>query len=318
MNRFVTIAILLIALIIIGSVYIGLTKKTEGTKPFLFSPTIRERLRIFPNWNEYEAGTEGFSAVPSVTTRSTPPPPVPSVTVGGNNSSITPQDIPDGFTAENLSPFFKHIRISAARTDQDGRGEFTLRAERISSDAISLAGWYIRTNRGARTYVPRAVADYHPTALLREGDVALLPGETISVASAASPLGKNIKVNRCMGYIGESYGLSLFPSCPTAFALNEIVTFPGACQSFIRSIGSCHTPTANELNRFSGDQDRECRAFIGSRFSYQSCYTANRTSPTFFTGEWRAWLGTPLPFDSEHDRLLLFDVNNKLVDSYVY
>jgi len=279
-------------------------------------------------WNPFklEAPPPVSSKSPTSSPQSSPPP--PSLTFiskakeekrENEAPKITP---PFGFELGDLSIYFHKIRIASAQAPRNlfERGQFTLKAEHNLSEGINVTGWKIKTNSGREIFISRAIADYTPTNLPPEGDIILYPENYLNVYgwSNASFGGKNFRLNKCMGYLNSFYNFDprLPQNCPTPNQ-SEIITFSGRCQNFIRSLGSCEVPTANQLNSFSGPADTSCRAYL-EKLNYGYCYETNRHKNDFFSNEWRVWLNLPLPFDSEHDRLLLFDKAGKLVDEYVY
>ena len=95
------------------------------------------------------------------------------------------------------------------------------------------------------------------------------------------------------------------------------MNFSGRCQSFILSLGSCEEPTPSELNEYSVENDLGCRSYLDT-LNYTGCYRTYRYTANFFSNEWRIWLNQAMPFDQQHDRVLLFDRNGLLVNEYVY
>jgi hypothetical protein len=230
---------------------------------------------------------------------------------------------PLGFEIGNLSPNYRKVRLTSVNVPRNPyeRGQFTLKAEHNLSSGINVSGWKIRTNGGGEVFIPKAIADYNPLYYLPpEGDIVLYPGDYLNVYSWSNRFfgGRNFRLNKCIGFLKSIYNFDpkLPGNCPTPDQ-SEIITFSGRCQTFIRSLNSCDMPTANELNSFSGPSDLTCRAYL-ERLNYRYCYEANRNKADFFSHEWRAWLNVSLPFDREHDRLLLFDKDGGLVDEYVY
>src|SRR5579871_6440960 len=56
-------------------------------------------------------------------------------------STINPADIPPGFTAAQLSPFFHEVRFGGG-----SNGQFSLNANVNASETIDVTGWEIKTN----------------------------------------------------------------------------------------------------------------------------------------------------------------------------
>lgn len=239
--------------------------------------------------------------------------PAPSPSSGGSSGApaINPRDIPQGFTAAQLSPYFKKVRIGST-----SRGGFSLSADFSGLDLIDVTGWEVRTNNGS-VLVSQAVGDISPYGWVGAGgDILLGSGGHVSVSGAVSPIGINFRLNKCTGYFNNTIAFSppLPNSCPTVNP-DEITSFSGKCQSFLLSMSSCHQPTTKELDSFMGDPN--CRSFLDG-FTYKGCYIQNHANPRFFSNDWRVWLGSRMPFDPEHDRVLLLDMNKLSVDIQTY
>lgn len=227
---------------------------------------------------------------------------------------------PFGFTVEQLSPFYKKIYLAyihAARSSNDA-SVFVLKPDFSLKENINITDWYIKVNSGATVKIPGAINDYNPLGAFAEKDIILdNAGHQINISSLPTPFGKNLRLNKCTGYLNNIYQFSpaLPNQCP-GVNRSDIVNFTGACQSFIFSLGACRIPTSNEIN-FYASNDNGCRDVLNS-LNYGSCYNRYSQDIGFLGNEWRVWLGEKIPFDPQHDRVLLFDKNNLLVDEYIY
>lgn len=230
---------------------------------------------------------------------------------------------PDGFSIAELSPSWKKVRIRNVTPPNSSNysflNGFTLRAESENTEKVSITGWRIRGNRKIDVYIPKAAPDYGISGLPTEETILLSPSDYVVFYSTQSPVGRNFRLNSCTGYLGNTntFTPSLSRACPTPYVNSELVTLSGNCQNFIRSLGTCPLIKANDINRFSGSNDAACRAIL-DRFSYGVCYNAYHNDSRFFSHEWRVWLGNPMPFDPQHDRILLYDASGFLVDQYIY
>lgn len=258
----------------------------------------------------FQPGGTYYAPVPSAT-------PPPAVYSGGQTyeQTINPSDIPDGFSLADLSPYFKKIRISSASPAYSGSYEqATLYAYLGMGERVKVSGWRLQGNRGSQI-VPKAVNFYEASGLSAEEDIYLENGHTLYMYSAVSPVGRNLRMNKCIGYL-ESY-LDFVPPlpqlCPTADR-SEISRFSGQCQDVILSLGSCRLPPDNPPIPWN---DYACRSFLDT-LNYGGCISRYRGDSDFLRKEWRVWYGTNTFLSERHDRLLLFDQNGKLVDVYVY
>jgi len=249
-------------------------------------------------------------------------------TGGNNNQPEKPEEPqkpkvepPLGFVESQLSPFYKQVRISGVNPPDyfgDTNSEITISTDNLKSPVL-VTGWIIRANLGGSVEIPRAISDFSPYGVNRESDIILKPGEYIRMYSWKSANGKNFRLNKCMGFLNQqiSFSPSLPEECPSIAQDKRIITFTGACQDFLRSLPSCKLPSANDLNRYTGPNDVECRR-IADQYTFGNCYDTNREKPDFFSKEWRTWLNGGMQFDPKHDRLILYDKQGLVVDEYIY
>ena len=268
------------------------------------------------------------AGVPPARPFETPPAPMSSLVSpqsagGGYEYQGTAPTPPAGFTAAQLSPYYGKVRLNWVRPayGSSGVAEFSLSSALQSGESLAITGWRLASNKSAyAAVIPQAVFDYKPLGALIDGPITLTSGSRVSVIGGVSPLGKNFQLNKCTGYLNDLYAFnpSLPSNCPTPYDRSEITTFPGNCQSFILSLYGCRTIKPDDINRAAGYQDAACRAFL-DRFNFNACYERHSQNADFYSGEWRVWLGNIfIPFDREHDRILLFDDRGLLVDQYVY
>lgn len=230
---------------------------------------------------------------------------------------------PQGFAESDLSPYYKKVRLGSVRAPSgpfEMNAEFSLSGdETIGKKGIEITGWTIRTNRGREVRIPRAIEDYNLLAPVAESPIMLGAGQTARFYSWANKQKTpNLRLNKCTGYLNETFSFS--PSLPNdcpRLDTSRAVTFSGACQNFIRSLGTCKLPTAAELNQFTSSNEAECRALINTQ-NFGTCYREHRADADFFSREWRIWVGDYFPFDTQHDRLILLDGERMVVDEYVY
>lgn len=233
-----------------------------------------------------------------------------------------PKPIPPyGFSVDDLSPYYKKVAITGfVRPSYSSplRGKFTIRFSGTNDESVDVTGWKVKGNRGGEVYIPHAAEDFGISGWGPNGNIILRNGDYVTVYSSKSPIDKNFRLNKCIGYLNNAYSFNprLPMSCPS-FDRKKIITFSGACQTFLQRIGRCEEPTAAEKNMFTGPSDVECRAFLDT-LNYGGCYRAHRADKDFFSNEWRVWLNAEMFFDPEHDRLILYDKNGKVVNEYLY
>jgi len=267
--------------------------------------------------------TPGTSTPPVVQVSNTPTPSSNNNNNGQEQQKkeekVTP---PEGFTVNQLSPYYKKVKIQSVYGSQylGNVSTFTLYADYGNKESIDITGWRINSNR-EEILIPQAVADYSFYGSLYPSDIKVIAGDYVYAYGSHPPVGENFRLNKCIGYLNSNYDFnpSLSGSCPSVSNTAEISSFPGDCQSYIYSLsGSCRTPKANDINRFTAQIYNTCRTYIENTFNYGACYKAHRSDPDFFSHEWRVWIGRQFAFDSQHDSIRLFDRNGLLVDVYKY
>lgn len=235
-------------------------------------------------------------------------------------SNSPSDDLPTGYTAKDLSPDFRKVRISAvkrvdtARTTTDAP-VITIRESIGSGDAaVNLTGMRIQSN--AQSFlIPRAAKIYKTTGAPLT-NVALGNGQSAVIIGSASPVNANFMGNSCMGYLNQRYTFKprlAGGSCarPTK---NEIATFSGACQDYILRLPNCGE--GNPSDSRIPASDSACRAFV-SKINYDGCVERSQADANFSTNTWNVWAGKSL-VDPLHDRVLLLDASGKLVDYFLY
>lgn len=273
------------------------------------------------------SGTKSFFDLFKVSTSSTPlvgPTPPPATTIGpaaGSPSSptatsptpnaINPQDIPPGFTAAQLSPYFHQIRFGSVSYGPSG--QISIMTSFSQGQSVDVTGWEIHANYGGE-YLPQAVNIYDPSGLAAPSDIRLKPGDILNLYATSAPT--NLRLNECTGYLNDTnqYSPQLPNNCPY-LDRGAVQYFTGACQNYLSSIGACQQ--ANLGDPRIPQNDYSCRDYIANHFTYHSCFEDHEADANFLSNEVRAWMGAS-PVDQFHDRVLLLDRAGLLVDIYTY
>lgn len=186
------------------------------------------------------------------------------------------------------------------------------------AETANITGWKIKGNRGEFN-VPQAVEVFEPYGLAAEKDIVLGAGHYVEIYGLISPLGKNLRLNKCAGYVEEYHNFQpvyLPKNCP-GFSRSEIRNLSGQCQDYIWSLGSCRTPEVSFYNLLPGtDQGNACRAFL-QNINYGSCFRQHRWDADFLSNTWLIWNNAEI-LDPQHDYLRLYDKKGNLIDEYVY
>ena len=280
--------------------------------------------------NLIHSPSSSFTLVPATSSPNSPSSPsytytYPTTIAPGSasvTSTINPADIPPGFTAKQLSPYFHLVRFGGvsptnpyASYGSGSYGQITLSANiPQGGQSIDITGWQIKTNKGGE-YVPQAINVYDPSGLTSPSDIMFANGQVAYLYSTQIPF--NLRLNECIGYIAtqNKFTPALPQNCPYQNRSAEIAGFTGACQNFINSIGSCQVPNLNndQVPQF----DYQCRAYIQANFNYKTCFNEHVNDANFLSNQWWIWMGSS-PLDQYHDNVYLFDRNGLLVDTYSY
>jgi hypothetical protein len=252
-------------------------------------------------------------------TPATPLPSSPSLSFSSGNTApaIATSEIPTGFSRSDLSPYFKKITLTGAWAGTlYSYGQITLGTYNMNaSDTVDITGWQIKTSNSGET-IPQAVGLYDPSGLTAPSDIFLGQNQYVDIYSSAGPF--NLRMNECIGYIGNSnhFTPALPVNCPyTNQSAIASMGFTGACENYIYSLGSCQAPNLNDIR--VPINDYACRDYLANNFNYKSCFNAHVNDANFLSNEWRVWMGSS-PLDQYHDTVQLFDKKGLLVDQYSY
>lgn len=242
----------------------------------------------------------------------------------GTSASYYPSDdakIPAGFRKENLSPYFKKVRIVSVErgTALQKKPAITLSANGIT-EGVNVTNWVILSNRRITGVIPQGVRDYNPRIGALRENIVLEPRGTAYLytpAIGSSPIGYSFRENECVGYLNNRYQFAsqLPRECPR-IQRDDIVSFSGKCQSLLLSLPICGELSGEKRSTIPPD-DSACFRFVDS-LTYDGCYTKHRNDGDFFSNQWHVWLTGAVQLDPLHDRILLFDRSGLLVDEYIY
>jgi len=229
-------------------------------------------------------------------------------------STISPSQIPIGFTLEQLSPYFKKIRIgSVSPGSYNYYGTVRINTNLGDKEAVDVTGWFLKAKNGNQ-FIPKAIEIYDPTGLASEGNLVLKKNDYLNIYTSASAIGRNLRLNECIGYL-ENVSKFIPPlpkNCPRP-QWSEIENFSGVCYDYILSLGTCSFPKSNALLPIN---DYACREYL-DKLNYKGCFEKYRRDPNFLSHEWRVWMGSRF-LDARHDHVYLFDKNGLLVDERGY
>lgn len=229
-------------------------------------------------------------------------------------------NLPIGISDEDVSEYYGRISFSASAISETTNPFKNPSSIRIyinpkEGEKINLTGWKIQGNHGA-LFVPRGINYFLPPAGGEESDILIERATTLNIYSSISPIKKNFRMNRCIGYVTreEDFIPSLGGNCYSVPS-KEYIYLPGVCQDYINSVnGRCENPYKDkpESNYLSD----ECKAIL-NKLNYTTCYNEHKDDKDFLLSEFNVWAGLNI-LDSRHDRLWLYDKGGKFVDEYTY
>lgn len=221
------------------------------------------------------------------------------------------------------SPLFGDVRIVSFDSYPQGAHDeyITIQAPSENTAPISLSGWSLQSAvSGVRVPIPPASSPFIMGAVNNPRPVALAPGETSVVVTAASPVGVSFRENSCTGYLAQlqSFSPDLLRLCPTPanelpLTTQNLQTYGETCIDFVRALPLCAFP-----QQVPDALSPNCRAFVQTRFSYNGCLEAHRADVGFEKHIWRIYLGANELWHNDHDAIRLLDAVGRVVDVYVY
>jgi hypothetical protein len=244
----------------------------------------------------------------------------PSSGAPGSNATATtpainPAEIPTGYTAAQISPYFHDVLFeSISPASYYSYGTIILDDENYySTGTIDITDWQIQGN-GGDEYVPQAVDLYDPTGLAPASDILVKSGDRVSIYSSSAPF--NLRLNECIGYAAHvaNFVPALPLTCPY-INQSQLQNFSGACQNYLDAIGQCQMPV------LSGPQvptnDYACMNYLENNFTYRSCFDQHSEDANFLSNQVWVWTGSS-PVSQYHDTVRLLDKNGLLVDLSTY
>jgi hypothetical protein len=237
---------------------------------------------------------------------------------GTGIGSIPSSEIPAGYTAAQLSPYFHDVHLGDVGVQEIELYSYQNNNEPTTT--IDITGWEIKTNHGGE-YVPQAVNIYDPDAAPVLSDIILSSAQNDEVYFYSNSAPQNVRLNSCMGYLSSAnyedqtnqFNPPLPDNCPPVSS-TAISSFTGACQNYINSLG-CNPVDMSNPN--IPRNDYACQQYLENNFTYDSCITNHSHDANFLSDEWYVWMGSS-PIDPYHDNVVLVDKNGLVVDTYNY
>ena len=221
----------------------------------------------------------------------------------------------------NISPYFHKVNIYSLSLKSSSRpSQITLSTNLSRDERINITNWYIKGKEG-KFIIPKAVEKYYhyynsplPT------DILVKRSDRVYLSSGFNPLGrdKNFRLNRCMGYLLDSFSFPILISrdCPKPSS-KDISHLEICCQRFIRSLRTCEIPEYSDKAKVYSDS--ECVSYLNENFNNVGCFKNYSQDENFLKSVWHIYLnGKDITTKNDCDILYLRDQNGLLVDSYSY
>ncbi|MFA5084177.1 MAG: hypothetical protein WC475_02235 [Candidatus Paceibacterota bacterium] len=265
---------------------------------------------------------------------------IPTNTLTGSKPSETPAapsntqttsgqySAPSGGTATytppapEATPLNQRVYISSAYVSgyPSQYSRIALYTRLKEGETVDITGWKIKSNK-SEIIIPQAIELYDPSGNGANGNIVLKPNNYVDIYDLNSPLNRNLRLNKCVGYLAQIYNfgpISVSYGCPY-ISSSETKNLSGQCQSYVQSLGSCQTPDQTFYNSLPGsDEGNACRAFL-QNIGYGSCFRSHQQEKDFLSNTWIVWLEQQnLDLDSQHDYVRLYDTNGSLISEYSY
>jgi len=173
--------------------------------------------------------------------------------------------------------------------------------------AVNISGWFLEN-----WYLGRKEFFLAIPKLGTDGEnIVLKPGDRALVSLAASPIGDNFRVNKCMGYLGQTYdfvpGLALL--CPLPSKEKWPSSLSAFCLNYLNTMPRCMTPF--DVPVYLGV---ECRDELIGKLNYDSCVSVHKKDKDFYLLEWRIYLDSAYALQlGKGMTMILRDINGEVV-----
>lgn len=228
---------------------------------------------------------------------------------GGDGTSIAEEQ-------EDLPKDTAILKRAKARSDDPNEEYIEIRAAKGNKNAINVSGWKLTGKSGLSLPIGYGTYVYTPGISNPEENIFLQPGGKIIVATGHSPLGVNLLLTKCTGYLDQEKRFSprLSRDCP----LIEEEPLPDglsdSCLGFIEDISKCEI-----IDTIPAYLNSSCQSFLSEKVNYKSCVNAHRYDEDFYGNEWRVFLKRNEElWKQSREEIKLLDESGNLIDSIAY
>ncbi|OHA21156.1 MAG: hypothetical protein A2849_02250 [Candidatus Taylorbacteria bacterium RIFCSPHIGHO2_01_FULL_51_15] len=244
---------------------------------------------------------------------------------------ISESVLPDTLLDSNVSPLRGQLSVSSIQRSGPAEKEYVvIQASAKNQGDVELTGLVLGSGVSLNAHAIGRGWSFVTLGSMGEGEIIYLrPGARAYVGSGRAPLGHTtgspnsgaFQLNLCSGYFEQ--GLTFYPSLPLQCPrpIDDPLPLPpnelsDACYDYLKRVKRCTVPSSVPENL---KMDGSCQAHVFNRINYNQCYANYKDLPTFFTGEWRIYLGrTSELWHDRHDLVELVDREGRLIDSRSY
>jgi hypothetical protein len=270
----------------------------------------------------------------------------------GSSSQIGNTTLSEG----NASPWYGKVTIQSGNTYeiQPSREYIYLYAQDVPVEGVNITGWSLSNGKGNKftnlggnqvklqsdvAVIPQAAKLFITKGSNFLGPIILGKGEKAAIITG-DVQNKNpfvvtsFKVNKCSGYLENLPTYEFYPymytSCPYPAAEVGVESLDDDCYKFVRSMATCRTPKEKDSTRIGNNIERgcvdgvcglssQCKAFIASHYSYESCVALHSEDKDFYLPEWRVYLNKSWEmWANERETITLFDKEGRVVNKISY
>lgn len=227
---------------------------------------------------------------------------------------------PLGFEKKDLSPFYQKISFTFNKSNSSNQSFISIVIYNKELTDVNITGWYFKTKKGLLFTIPKGIKYFKINNFIEYSDIVLEKDDRVEIYWGYNQTGIknfNLRFNKCVGYLNNIYSFSppLPKNCPP-IELGDLSLLSGKCQNFLKNLPLCYQPTNKDINEFAFDSN--CLKFF-DKFNYLNCYEMHKKDSDFFQKIWRIYLRPDIEvfdfnLDKIHDRVMLFDQNNLLVN----
>lgn len=214
---------------------------------------------------------------------------------------------------EKISPYAGKIKIENIKNYKNNLNyeEIVLAANNLkNNEKIDITGWSLVSNK-SNFVITFGLKNLDFSQVFKESNIVLGNRYKVKIYSTYSPVGVNFELNKCAGYLNESYNFipKLPQNCPK-IEKRDIAHLSGICQEYILNLKACELPKQFEIS------DPACLNYL-KNINYQGCFQKNKNNLDFYSKEWFIFMGREI-LDDLHDKVILYDRKGLIVDEYFY